>query len=179
MNIHTTIPPADTAAAIWADACGNRTAIIRNPQRFIRLAELLSRFERNDMENAVELLIATLDAIDGDAEAEPVDEREPDEDARGDPAWTEFHTRGRHKLQYGHEPVRGIDGRTARDDDEDEDVPENDDPAEDDDPAGGDFDDIPEGAAWNEGVCQTVLIGGTSEDDERLEALAMVAANVS
>ena len=39
---------------------------------------------RGQIEAAIENLIAMLDQIDGDAEAEPIDEREPDADAE---AW--------------------------------------------------------------------------------------------
>ena len=68
MNMHTTIPPAATAAAIWADACAIPGAIERNPAKFLRLAELLARFERDDIERAVDLLLESLDLMDGDAD---------------------------------------------------------------------------------------------------------------
>ena len=176
MNMHTTIPPADTAAAIWADACGDRAAIVRNPQRFIRLAELLIRFERDDMERAVDLLLAILDARDGDADlndgsqAELTGERcEAYDDhlnnappvpladgMAGDPAdaenaWYEWLTRGRHKVALGrHEPI----DRIGREDDEE------------DDDGGGAADDLGELAAWRENVDQASLGDWQHEDAE-------------
>lgn len=140
MNMHTTIPPADTAAAIWRDACRDRAAIVQNPRSFIRLGELLSRFERGDVEAAVDMLIDTLDAIDGDPDlhdgihAELTGERcDAHDDHLNDAppvgegldgageaedaeiTWAEWSSRGRHKLTAGGcEPAL----RTGTDDDE-------------------------------------------------------------
>lgn len=61
------------------------------------------------------------DALPGDP-----DDAEPDDDAKGDPAWVEWGTRGRHKQRLGaYEMII-----SRHEDDED------DDPAEEDDPSG-------------------------------------------
>jgi hypothetical protein len=136
MNMLTTIPRQDSAAAIWADACRDRAAIVRNPRGFIRLAEMLSRFGRNDVEVAIDMLIDTLDRIDGDIDAEQIDEREPCDE--GD----------RWRGQPHGEPIG------EHEDDED------------DDPAGGNIEDKLQGSSWNEVVSQVDLGWGDTEDDE-------------
>jgi hypothetical protein len=51
-----------------------------------------------------------------------VEDSERDGTDEGDVSWTEFHSRGRQKLQRDHEPVRlGIDGHIVHEDDEDDD----------------------------------------------------------
>lgn len=73
---------------------------------------------REAIEAAVEALIARLDAADGDMDLEEIDEREPDDDAKGDPSWTEWHTRGRHKGGTG---LKGLNGWNVYEDDEEDD----------------------------------------------------------
>lgn len=65
---------------------------------------------------AAQALIDLLDATGGDVNREDDDPAEHDGTDQGDPAWTEFHTRGRHKF------TNVIDTRNGED-------------AEDDDPA--------------------------------------------
>ena len=87
MNMHTTIPPAEAPLALrralWEAATATEAMIVRNPIRLIEMAELLSRFERDDMERAVDLLMAMFDAMDGDPEAQQANGDELDDDGDG------------------------------------------------------------------------------------------------
>lgn len=75
----------------------------------------------------IDALIAFSDQLAGDPDLEDDDPdtehdgREPDCDGQGDRAWAEWDTRGRHKLQSDHETIRGRDGWTPHEDDEDDD----------------------------------------------------------
>lgn len=61
----------------------------------ITAASLAHRLpSREQIAAAIETMIAVLDAVDGDPDAEPIGDEQ-------DAAWTEFHTRGRHKLALG------------------------------------------------------------------------------
>lgn len=102
--------------------------------------------------DTIEGLIAFMDDLGGDPDLEDshdqeadMSDYEPDDDAKGDISWTEWHTRGRHKAQHGREAIRGRSGWTAGEDDEDddpdtsvEDHPQGFDPEEDRCPAGDD-----------------------------------------
>lgn len=74
----------------------------------------------------IDALIAFSDELAGDPDLEDDDPdsehdgREPDCDAKGDPSYAEWDTRGRHKLQGDHEPIRGRDGWTPNEDDEED-----------------------------------------------------------
>ncbi len=65
------LPGTPTAAEIWTEACRDKAAVARNPRGFVRLAKMLSAFERNDIELAVDMLIEAFDRIDGDSDVEP------------------------------------------------------------------------------------------------------------
>lgn len=129
-------------------------------QRYAKLkhlADLFAAFDRDDMELGVELLLAQLDAEDGDPDREhdgdeldgdPVAEDEftshaldtmwggpgcplsecgvSEPTAAGDPAWIEWTSRGRHKIErYGGEVLaRDAIGNIKREDDEDDGAPE-------------------------------------------------------
>jgi len=107
------------------------------------VAAILSRYDRNKLASFIEVAISLLDTLDGDPEAE----EHPLEDAfvshdpyfaytdsdGSDVAWTEWQTRGRHKLTGG-----GSEQADLHEDDEDddpdtsaEDAPEGFDPEED------------------------------------------------
>ena len=116
---------------------------------------LLPVFDRDDIEAAVDILIEKLDRIAGDPDLEDgegvdfvdargsylfdggpgnEEDREPEDDAKGDVSWSEWHTRARHKTPGGHEAVRGPGGLPIEEDDEDDDP----DTAIEDDPRGFD-----------------------------------------
>ena len=97
------------------------------------IPNLFSTFDRNTIASAVEVLVAVLDAMDGDTDVEPNgDEEDSDGDERGDPAYLEWHTRGSHKMdRHGAERLaRDLHSHILHEDAED------DDPAEDDDHSG-------------------------------------------
>ena len=66
------------------------------------VALLLNKHSPHEIAEAVEIMIDVLDMIGGDhdADAEDDDPAEPTGD-EADASWTEFHTRGRHKLAGG------------------------------------------------------------------------------
>ena len=112
------------------------------PAQMVLLAHLHS-FPRHKLERTIEALIAIVDLIDGDSEAEPAtwteagnrdthadlpDDHEHTGDEQ-DTGWTEWQTRHRHKLTAG-----GYEPADQSEDDEDED------PAEDDDHGGCEHD---------------------------------------
>lgn len=90
------------------------------------VARILSRYDRGKLAAFVAVAIDLLDVLDGDPDREDGGDLEPDCDGKGDPAWLEWHTRGRHKSgRYGGEKLaRDRYGNAAHED------------AEDDDPAG-------------------------------------------
>ena len=86
------------------------------------VAKILSRYDRSQLEDFISVAIGLLDVADGDPDLETDDsDYEPDDDAKGDPSWTEWHTRGRRKADPG---IHDRHGRSMHED------------AEDDDPAG-------------------------------------------
>ena len=103
------------------------------------VSRLLARFDRNQLAGFISVAIDLLDIADDDHEdvpdfrsrsdgapGDPAD-AEPDDDAKGDTAWSEHHTRGRHKLvdrgSFHHEPVMRADGHgIAQEDDEEDDA---------------------------------------------------------
>ena len=87
---------------------------------------IFATFDRRTLANAVEVLVAVLDTIDGDPDVElNGDEQDSDGDERGDPAWIEWQTRGRHKLDaQGGERLARDGGRIVLEDDEDDDPAE-------------------------------------------------------
>lgn len=109
---------------------GGSPSPVIHPNRFppaaaARVAQrMLARFNRNELGNAIEVLVELLDACDGDPDEETDD---PDLEAAGDEndaAWIEWHTmRGSQK--------RGPNILATRNEDD-----EDDDPAEEDDPSG-------------------------------------------
>ena len=112
------------------------TTIVARPERLTNLAELLRRFERDDMERAVDLLIAMMDAADVPADPDApdftprsdgapgtADDAEPDAD-REQAAFAEWKAEGRHKLYAGGVPTRSWG--SVHEDDEDDDPREDD-----------------------------------------------------
>lgn len=93
---------------------------------------LLNKHSPGEISDAIEILIDVLDLLGGDPDLEDNADAEPDDDAKGDPAWIEWQSRGRHKLGRcgGEKLTRDRFGNACHEDDED------DDPAEDDDPSG-------------------------------------------
>jgi hypothetical protein len=85
------------------------------------------QFPLPELDRAIEALIAFRDAFDGYGDP-PEDDDPPESDGidQGDPAWPEWHGRGRHKEAF----ARGF-GHRMSEDYEDDDASENDDPAED------------------------------------------------
>jgi hypothetical protein len=109
------------------------------PARASRIAAaLLNKHSVHEISEAIELLIDVLDLIGppdedaGDlaavADGLPGDvaDAEPDDDAKGDLPWIEWHTRGRHKdARFGGERLaRDRYGNAAHEDDEDDDPAE-------------------------------------------------------
>lgn len=107
-----------------------------------RFQRVLHALGRDHVENLTEALIDHLDTLDAPADPEapdfsaradqlagdPVD-AEPDDDAKGDIAWPEWHTRGRYKVVErptgAHEPMARHEGvGMAHEDDEDDDPKE-------------------------------------------------------
>jgi hypothetical protein len=103
---------------------GGTPSSVINPNRFppaaaARVASrMLDRFNRDELSNAIEVLVTMLDVWDGDPDLETTGDDEPDDDAKGDTSWTEWHTRGRHKDNPGLHDRRGYQ---LREDDEDDD----------------------------------------------------------
>jgi hypothetical protein len=81
---------------------------------------ILNRFNRDELGNTIEVLVALLDIWDGDPDSEPNGDdeaREADGDTR-DISWPEWQERGRHKATaFGHE----MPGTYTSEDDEDDD----------------------------------------------------------
>ena len=97
-------------------------------------AVLIDRLDEHDLPTSDDEpdFTSRADGLPGD----PAD-TEPDPESSGDPAWIEWHTRGRTKLGNGGELLaRHAHGGAAQEDDEDDDPAEADDPAEEDDHSG-------------------------------------------
>lgn len=99
------------------------------------LPALLGRKQAaREVGDQIEALIAFMDDLGGDPDMEEDNEdvehcgREPDDDAQGDGAWIEWHTRGSHKLRNDAELI-GYDktGWPLHEDAEDDDPTEDDD----------------------------------------------------
>lgn len=79
-------------------------------------ARLLNRHSAQEIAEAIEVLVDLLDCLGGDPEAEDDDPPEQVGDEE-DAAWTEWHSRGRHKLALGtSEPFDRV-GEDREDDD--------------------------------------------------------------
>lgn len=130
--------------------------------------------------DAIEGLIAFMDELQGDVDIEDGHDREgdtsdlePDDDWQGDQSWSEWQTRGRHKLNPGGgEPVTGRNGWMVREDDEDDDH----DTGVEDDPVGIDGeedccvagdDTVRSGPAVNFDPNRKVFYIGSDDDAER------------
>lgn len=90
------------------------------------LLAIMAHLNREGVGNAIDALIERLDVLDGDPDIEDIDEREPDDDAKGDVSWPEWHTRARRRvvetLSGAHEPMAYHAGvGMAHEDDEDDD----------------------------------------------------------
>lgn len=83
---------------------------------------ILSRFNRDDLGAAIEVLVSLLDIWDGEPDREDNGDREPTGDDQGDQAWIEWHTmrgaqkRG-HNLLAGEEDVENDDPAGQYDED--------------------------------------------------------------
>ncbi|MFT4055208.1 MAG: hypothetical protein QM681_11940 [Novosphingobium sp.] len=107
---------------------------IKAGRRYVQPSDLASRFGAaralEELGDMIEYLIAQVDMIEGDPDEECNGDLEPDDDAKGDPSWPEWHTLS-HKLSargatpMGHTPWGGI----SHEDDEDDDAAEEDDPS--------------------------------------------------
>lgn len=89
--------------------------------QFLAIMPLL---DYEDTGAAIEALMERLDRMDGDPDLErDMSDYEPDDDAKGDTAWIEWHSRGRHMQgAFGAELVaRNRYGTMLREDDEDDD----------------------------------------------------------
>lgn len=95
---------------------------------------LLNRHSPAEIADAIEVLMDLLDVLGGDPDVELNGDEADDDGDRRDQSFTEWHTRGRHKLANGHEPASPTAGFSgSSEDDEDADADEDDDPAEHDD----------------------------------------------
>jgi hypothetical protein len=78
-----------------------------------------------ELGDTIDALIAFMDDLSGDCDLEDGGDDEPDDDAKGDPSWPEWHTRAHLKVQRtaddDHEPIYGESGRQTLEDDEDDD----------------------------------------------------------
>lgn len=112
-----------TAEDLWLERQMDFETLTQRARYY--LDDVLRGFAPDKIGRAVEILIDIADFQDGNLDEEDNGDAEPtgDED---DAAWTEWHTRGRHKLTDGRsEPA------VAHEDDEEFDPMEDDDPAED------------------------------------------------
>ena len=66
----------------------------------VTFPSIFSTFDRGTIASAVEVLMAVLDTIDSDPDLEETGDDELTGD-EADTGWTEYHTRGRHKLALG------------------------------------------------------------------------------
>jgi hypothetical protein len=103
------------------------------------VSRVLARFDRDQIASFISVAIDLLDTMDAPTDPEAPDftprtdalpgdpaDAEPAGDDMGDVAWSEHHTRGRHKLvdrgSFQHEPMMRSDGPgMAQEDDEDDD----------------------------------------------------------
>jgi hypothetical protein len=121
---------------------------VMNDGHSLPLCDLPAAYGREkaarELGDTIEGLIAFLDDLGGDPDLEDgadqendLSDFEPDDDAQGDIAWTEWQSRGRHKADRNGAELLARDryGNQLHEDDED------DDPAEDDDPDTGVEDD--------------------------------------
>ena len=97
------------------------------------LHRLMSYFDPRQLAGFVDVAIGLIDLSEGDPDLEEGADREASDGDDRDVGWTEFHTRGRFKLNPG---VLSPAGQHVDEDDEENDAPEDDDPGEEDDPAG-------------------------------------------
>lgn len=110
---------------------GAESAHVITPNQFPPAAaallaqRLLNRHSAHEIAEAVEVLIDVLDLLGGDPDLEDSGDLEPDDDAKGDPAWLEWNTRGRHKTgRYGGEKLaRDRYGNAVHEDAEEDDDP--------------------------------------------------------
>ncbi len=65
---------------------------------------LLPLLDKSDSGVAVEALIEKLDKLGGDPDLDDDDDREPDDDGKGDLSWTEWHGRSGAGKRVGSEP---------------------------------------------------------------------------
>ena len=87
------------------------------------VARVLGQFDRDKLGAAIEVMIALLDLIDGDPEAEENGgDNEPSDGDDKDAAWIEWHTMSGSQ-KHGHNLLAG------HEDDEQDDEPEDDDPS--------------------------------------------------
>lgn len=91
------------------------------PGRLAQFIRMVDAFERDEIELAVDGLIAMLDRRDGDADTEDEGHDEPDGTGQGDPSWPEWQQRGRRKLVAGsyEDRPRDVGSYGATEDDED------------------------------------------------------------
>lgn len=97
------------------------------------LFRLMSCFDPRQLAGFVDVAIGLIDLAEGDPDIEDNADREASDGDDRDVGWTEFHTRGRFKLNPG---VLSPAGQHVDEDDEEDDAPEEDDVGEEDDPAG-------------------------------------------
>lgn len=149
------------------------------PGHGARMAALLALEPRREIEDAICLLLAVLDARDGDPDTECSDGDVENESApdTSDMAWGEWDSRGRHKITAcGTEaPARCFDGWLLHEDSEKDDSPEDDDAREEDDHSAA-CDDGGEPGAWAEAERQPDLMRtyGEADDEPKHVPAAMV-----
>ena len=97
------------------------------------LFRLMSCFDPRQLAGFVDVAIGLIDLSEGDPDLEDNADREASDGDDQDVGWTEFHTRGRFKMNPG---VLSADGQPLEEDDEDYDAAEDDDFGEEDDPSG-------------------------------------------
>jgi hypothetical protein len=105
----------------------------RPVDRLGQFERMIREFDRDEIELAVEILIARLDAQDGDPDLEEVGDLEPDDDAQGDIAWIETHGQGGAVMA-----MLGFGGWIPQEDDEEG------------DDSGGNIEDQGEEGSWPE-----------------------------
>ena len=123
---HTPIPPATTRSesipdGLLYDARHAADALSGLPLAnfgIARAVDVLSRFNTEQIGDAIEVLVALLDVAAGDNDIEANGDEEPNGTGEGDTSWTEWHTRGSHKDNPG---VIGRMGYQLQEDMEDDD----------------------------------------------------------
>ncbi|EPR12081.1 hypothetical protein M527_01820 [Sphingobium indicum IP26] len=96
-----------------------------------RILRRYARHDRETLEAFLSVAIELLDTLDGDTDREDENDLEPDDDAKGDVSWPEWHTLSAAMRRSGNNAARDQDGFMIAEDAEDDDPAEDSDSDED------------------------------------------------